>query len=152
MLSELNNSRRFFFFKDTDKSLLNMNGMMSMRERLYRFMQGRYGIDSLGRLSMGLLMIMIIVSLFWHNIYFTIVTWLLLVLVYFRMLSRNVSKRYAENVKFIKFRDALLGKNRDRAHIIFLCPSCKQKIRVPRGRGKIVITCPKCKKEFKKRT
>ncbi|MDT8717229.1 hypothetical protein IAI10_11225 [Clostridium sp. 19966] len=32
---------------------------------------------------------------------------------------------------------------------IFTCPSCSQKLRVPRGRGNIVIRCKRCGIEFK---
>lgn len=35
---------------------------------------------------------------------------------------------------------------------IFKCPSCRQKVRVPRGHGKIEITCPKCGQSFIRRT
>lgn len=34
----------------------------------------------------------------------------------------------------------------------FQCPSCHQKIRVPKGRGKIRIHCPKCGHDFEKKT
>ena len=34
----------------------------------------------------------------------------------------------------------------------FVCPTCKQKLRVPRGKGKISITCPKCATSFIKKT
>lgn len=36
-------------------------------------------------------------------------------------------------------------------HKYFLCPNCKQTVRVPRGRGQITITCPKCKQKFDKK-
>ncbi len=35
---------------------------------------------------------------------------------------------------------------------IISCPSCQQKLRLPRKQGNIVVTCPKCSQEFKMRT
>lgn len=35
---------------------------------------------------------------------------------------------------------------------IFSCPSCSQKLRVPKGRGKIEITCSSCQNKFIRRT
>ena len=35
---------------------------------------------------------------------------------------------------------------------VFICPTCKQKLRVPRGKGKISISCPKCGTSFIKKT
>ena len=28
------------------------------------------------------------------------------------------------------------------------CPSCRQKVRVPRGKGKLRVTCPQCQEKF----
>ncbi|MFR9190485.1 MAG: hypothetical protein ACLVL7_09865 [Anaerotruncus massiliensis (ex Togo et al. 2019)] len=39
-----------------------------------------------------------------------------------------------------------------RTHRRFRCPSCGQKVRVPRGKGRICITCPRCRVEFVRRT
>ena len=79
---------------------------------------------------------------------------------YFRMLSRNISRRYNENQIYLKYRYKVIAKfngfkarMRDRkTHRVFKCPGCSQKIRVPRGKGRISIKCPKCRIEFIKRT
>ncbi len=47
----------------------------------------------------------------------------------------------------------MIKKNReDHEHKYFLCPECKQTVRVPRGHGKITITCPKCSHKFDKKS
>lgn len=62
---------------------------------------------------------------------------------YFRVFSRNISKRSErENEKYLSFHYKVVGKiNRikyrikdNKTHKIFKCPSCSQKIRVPRER------------------
>ena len=34
----------------------------------------------------------------------------------------------------------------------FLCPNCKQMVRVPRGKGNIEIKCPKCQHKFDRKS
>lgn len=128
-----------------------------MKERFRRFMTGRYGVDGLSKFMMGAVFTGLIISLFWNNWVLNLIVWVLLIWTYFRMFSRNIQKRYQENVKFYNLKNKILGKtgrasSTDKAHKVFLCPDCKQKIRVPKGKGKIAITCPKCRKEFIKRT
>ena len=39
-----------------------------------------------------------------------------------------------------------------RDYRFFKCPSCRTRLRVPRGKGKINIRCPKCSRQFIKKT
>lgn len=126
-----------------------------MKEKLSRFMQGRYGNDHLNRF------ILIISVLLWIISMFT-VPWLYLLsvmgiaAVYWRMLSRNIYKRAEENRKYMRYENKVLffwrrrkAEARQRkTHHIYKCPSCKQKIRIPRGKGRIEVTCPKCRQAF----
>ena len=73
------------------------------------------------------------------------------VLVLFRMFSRNVEKRRAENARFLNWwqpvRNRFAGarqRRMDKEHKYFTCKTCKTICRVPAGKGKIEITCPKC--------
>lgn len=66
---------------------------------------------------------------------------------FFRMLSTKVELRRAENERFL---DLIynLRHPRVRRYRYFKCPSCGQKVRVPKGRGRIAITCPRCNAGF----
>lgn len=131
---------------------------------LAKFMYGRYGTD---RLNMFLLIVLIVcagLNLFVRNGYFSIVmsSWetLLIVLIYYRMFSRNIQKRYAENQKYLSLenkvkrffgRTKYIQEQRKDFHI-YTCPQCRQKIRIPKRKGKISVRCPKCGAEFVKKS
>ena len=123
-------------------------------------MAGRYGNDKLNQFMMAVFLGCAVLNLFVRNAYVSTVlnSWecLLILLVYIRMFSRNISKRYAENQKYLALENRLrrfFGQKRylmqqRREYHIYKCPGCKQKIRIPRGKGKISIRCPKCGEEF----
>ena len=131
-----------------------------MKERFRRFMTGRYGNDQLNQLLSIVSVVLLIVAIFtkWTLVYLLAV--ILIALCYFRMFSRNVRKRYDENVRFLnktakirgffKSQKNLMAQRKD--YHIYTCPGCKQKIRIPRGKGKIEIRCPKCGTTFIKKS
>lgn len=138
-------------------------GLMLVKEKIIRFMQGRYGAygpDLLNRFLLGGALVVMIVSMFtrWDILYWIAIA--ALGYSYFRMFSKNYSKRYAENQAFMKAtykirtywasQKSLMHQRK--THHIYKCPDCKQKIRIPRGKGKIAVRCPKCGKEFIRRS
>jgi len=131
-----------------------------IRNFLRNFMIGRYGPD---HLNIAMIIVSLILSLI-HGIFYIVpivyVSYAILALALFRMLSRNVTRRRAENDKFIRYwwpiktkvsRTILRIKNQ-KTHKFIRCPSCRNTLRVPRGKGKLQITCPKCGERFIKKT
>ncbi len=130
-----------------------------MREKMMRFMQGRYGYDRLGQRLTVLALVCMVLSLFGVP-FISLAGLILLIPVYYRMMSRQISKRAAENQKYLqlewKIRAKLQKKKQElsqrKTHRIFRCPNCRQKIRVPKNKGKIAISCRKCGAEFIRKT
>ncbi len=131
-----------------------------MREKLRQFMIGRYGTDGLNQFLSIASIVMLLISLITRVSLFTYVGMVLLILCYYRSLSRNISKRTEENYKFYTVKDRIRGKssglkdqwdNRKLYHY-YRCPQCRQKLRVPRGRGRIQISCPRCGTQFIKKS
>ena len=135
-----------------------------MKERIMRFMQGRYGVDTFCRFLLVAGLIVVFLSAFLGSsvvgMIFYLLGWVMIIYCYFRMFSRNVSKRYAENQAFLaktyKIRSFLQKQkniwNQRRVYHIYTCPNCRQKIRIPKGKGKIEIRCPKCGTTFIKKS
>lgn len=129
-----------------------------MKEKLIRFMQGRYGADSFGRFLSGAAMVLLLLSLLLRQRAFYPLALAVLVYCYFRIFSKNIAKRYAENQKYLAVTAGIrrfwkkkkweLGQRK--THHIYRCPGCRQKIRIPRGKGRIEIRCPKCNGKFVK--
>ncbi len=134
--------------------------MNSFKDKMARFMYGRYGMDQLSRNLSLICLVLLIVTMFVRNNVIYMIALVGIVYTYFRVFSRNISRRSEENEKYLKFHYKVVGKlnkikfriTDSKTHRIFRCPSCSQKIRVPRGKGKISIKCPKCRIEFIKRT
>ncbi len=134
-----------------------------LRYRLAVFMQGRYGSDNFSRFLLFVWLIVIIISTIFRIPYFWIIELGFAVYIYFRMFSRNIPARYRENQAYLKIRNKVIGffrylpeKTRsllpNSQYHIYRCPSCRQKIRIPKGKGNIIVRCPKCGTEFRKRS
>ena len=109
-----------------------------MKEKLQRFMYGRYGLDSFGKFYNY--------SLFSTDAFGELCTcktgeciillcWALLIYTYFRMFSRQTYKRACENQAYLaktaKVRHFFASQKsimaQRKTHHIYKCPTCKQK-------------------------
>lgn len=131
-----------------------------LRNWFTNFMMGRYGPDQLGlALVIGSLLMSLLSSLTRFGL-LGLAGYVLVFFAFFRFLSRNLEKRRAENDRFIKYWWPIRTKLKNRLDEVksakqykfFRCPSCKNRLRVPRGKGRIRITCPKCGLRFEKKT
>ena len=130
-----------------------------MKEKLMRFMVGRNGNDQLNLFLYAVDAVLLIAATLVRG---QVGRWMwaavlaLLGYIYFRMFSRNLTKRREENGKFLrlfysiqaglKIRREKWVQRKD--YKFFTCPSCKTTLRVPRGHGKIKIVCRKCGNSF----
>ena len=129
---------------------------MKIKEKLARFMYGRYGGDQLNSFILITVAILMVVNIFLDSLIIYIAYMLLWIWSLFRMLSRKIYKRRAENEKFLrlwtpiknKFK-LMKNKRRDRkTHVYKKCPRCKSVLRLPKQKGKHTVRCPKCSNRF----
>lgn len=128
-------------------------------QKLREFMYGRYGTDML---SLALVIAGFVLNTLYVLTYSRLL-YLISLAAYgfalFRTLSRNIPARRKENEKFMslwhKIKNWWNGLRADleerKTYRHFKCPSCGQKIRIPRGRGKVEICCPRCSNRFVKK-
>jgi hypothetical protein len=123
-----------------------------IKTKLSNFMYGRYGVDQLGQTLMWLSFIVLLPSIFiTSNVryIFNLLFWLIIFYEYFRMFSRNIYKRQAENNWYVNKVNYLKTRFKQRkTYRFYNCPKCKTHLRVPRGAGNITITCKKCGHQF----
>lgn len=138
--------------------------LILMMDKLKRFFEGRYGMDTLGIAITIAAMLFALAGNIAQSFIVQIPVYLLIVWELVRYMSRDRSARYRENEQFVKYASRFndrflkpiakwykLQKNRFRdrkTHKYFLCPKCKSALRVPKGRGEITITCPVCKEKL----
>ncbi len=134
-----------------------------MKQKLIQFMYGRNGVDYYSRFLTYLAVVLWILGLIIKNTVGSLLYYAGLVTIiysYFRIFSKNLTKRRAENAKFYQrsskfkngFKNWIDRVKQSRDYKFFRCPSCKAVLRVPRGKGKIRVTCRKCGTAFEKKS
>jgi len=137
-----------------------------MKEKFYRFMYGRNGVDNLSRFLTFVALALVVLQLILGNFIPTVasVFWylaiIILVYAYVRIFSKNLNKRRTENSKFLRLKGRIVSffKNKKERtaqrhdYSFFKCPSCKAMLRVPKRKGKVRITCRKCGTAFERKT
>ena len=132
--------------------------MGKIKNAMIRFMYGRNGADKLGQVMLWAYLAVFVLQLIFGGLELTVLAVICEVLMYalmfvilFRMFSRNLGKRRAENQRFLNWwwrvkngRSAAKARKADTDHKYFTCNGCKTVCRVPAGKGKVIITCPKC--------
>lgn len=120
-------------------------------------MYGRNGVDRLGTVLLwtyiALVVVYSVLSLFWQNAFFAVIylisSFTLMFLVFFRMFSKNLTKRRKENERFCNFFRLRKNKIRDRkTHVYRKCKKCNAILRLPKAKGKHFVVCPRCKNRF----
>lgn len=123
------------------------------------WLRGRNGIDELTRATFAVAFVFALLGLVPKLGLFVYLALVLLGVVYWRVLSKNTSKRYQENVRFLaltrrarrwwpNLKSTLADR---RINHYYRCPSCKKRMRVPRGKGTVKVKCPSCAAEFIKK-
>ena len=148
--------------------------MDQIRERLRAFMNGRYGVDQLGRVLAGVSLALMILSVLfsrYSGLRSLLYTLSLIGFGYaiYRIVSTDFAKRREENQKVMKWlaefgektnltgywvsfqkwfqkQRRIFSQRKD--YHFYSCPNCHQTIRMPRGKGRVEITCPRCREKF----
>lgn len=134
---------------------------------LRKMMTGRYGADQLSVALFVVYILLYFTAQITRSFILVLLSFIPFALFVFRMFSRNISKRYQENYRFLNwwnpvwvrlrgvlykvqawFRKLSVRWKDRQTHRYYKCPKCRNTLRVPKGRGKIAITCPVCKTEF----
>lgn len=119
-------------------------------------MQRKNGIDEYGIFLVWLAIALIVISYFINSSFLNILSFILIVYALFRSFSANLVKRKIENQTFLKNVvdpvKNLFSKDKKTDHKYISCPSCGQKLRIPKDKGNIKVRCPKCKEKFDARS
>ncbi len=139
---------------------------MKFREKLARFLYGRYGADSLYNALFVAELILLFIGTILNvlgrvepalaigSMILYLAALGLLIYAMFRFFSRNIAKRRRENEAWLRFRAKFRRKPRPTLpadtpdHIFRACPRCKATLRLPRQKGKHEVKCPRCGEKF----
>lgn len=135
-------------------SAVNGGGHMNkLRQKLIEVLQGRNGVDELGRVLLIASTVLYILAALLRSVTLNFISLIGFIYSIYRTWSRDLRSRQDENMKFLHFWN--LQKMRfemRKEYRIFRCKGCGRNIRVPRGKGKLEITCPLCGRKVIHRT
>ncbi len=124
-------------------------------------MEKKFNIDEYGIFLVWMGIIFSLISYFAKSTFLNSLAAIVFIYAVFRFFSRNFAKRSIENARFKQgflnpIKKSLKGFKRDtvgdKDYKYVECPSCKQKLRIPKKKGKIKVRCPKCGNKFDARS
>lgn len=129
---------------------------MKFGDRYIKFMKDRYGIDELYKFLLFICFVLLVINTFVSNNIIRLFEVLLIVIIFYRYMSKNIKLRKKENDKYLEIKDKIIKlfdynkkKYKDRnTHMYKKCPKCKQKIRLPLKKCKHTVKCPNCGNRF----
>ena len=129
---------------------------MKFGDRYIKFMKDRYGIDELYKFLLLICFVLLVINTFIGNNVIRLFEVLLIVIIFYRYMSKNIKLRKKENDKYLEIKNKIIKlfdynkkKYKDRnTHMYKKCPKCKQKIRLPLKKGKHTVKCPNCSNKF----
>lgn len=127
-----------------------------LRQKISNFMYGRNGFDKFNVFLLVIYFAVGFVNTFLRNIYVYVFIWLLFFYIVFRVLSKNIYKRSAENRKYLSvsksvssfFKLIFMKVKFIKTYRFRRCKNCKAIMRLPIKKGKHTVRCVSCKKEF----
>lgn len=132
--------------------------MGKFKNKLAKFMYGRYGNDKLNNLLLwsyiALFIANAVISVFVElppivPVIYLVLSWCIIGFTIFRMFSRNITARRRENDRFFGYFKLIKNKFKDRkTHVYRKCPNCRAVLRLPRAKGRHTVVCPRCKERF----
>lgn len=131
--------------------------MNKFRNKLYKFMYGRYGIDELYKVGLIICLLLSFLNIFINSRIVTTLEFILLIILMYRVFSKNIIKRRYENSKYLNLKKKIKNKfellkkriHDRKTHIYRKCPVCATVLRLPLKKGEHTCKCPVCNKKFK---
>ena len=129
---------------------------MKFGDRYIKFKKDRYVIDELYKFLLLICFVLLVINTFVSNNIIRLFEVLLIVIIFYRYMSKNIKLRKKENDKYLEIKDKIIKlfdynkkKFKDRnTHMYKICPKCNQKIRLPLKKGKHTVKCPNCGNRF----
>jgi hypothetical protein len=126
------------------------------KDFLNNFMRGRNGTDELYKFLFWFYMILFVLNLALRIDYLDFLQYAIIAALFFRMLSKDLKRRRAENAAYIELRNKVLhkfgvgrgGYTKREEYVYRRCPSCGTMLRLPKRSGRHPVKCPKCGESF----
>ena len=128
---------------------------MNFREKMSRWMVNRYGFDKVSYSLFVLYIGLVIMNLFAHSLIINGISLLVIAVIFYRMISKNIERRRMENALFEKYSKRVtdfmkLQKRRIseiKTHRFRRCKNCRTVMRLKRKTGTHTVECPRCHHE-----
>ena len=126
--------------------------------KLQKFMMSRYGPDDLYQFLLYCYIGLFILDLFVNSKILNILELSVVIILFYRFFSKNISRRRKENQQYLKIKRQFLKpfqslkrnyQEKD-VYVYKKCSKCKTTLRLPlpSKRGIQHVKCPKCKKKI----